>query len=157
MVPKSEIVQPKPGAVLGVGTNRLFGIAWAGEHAVARVDISTDGGESWNHAELVGPRAAYSWTMWEYLWEVVKPGEHLLLARTTAEDGQVQPHEHDPLLGGYMINVSRPISVRVDDKRRSRAKWSDLDTLCYDMNAYAEEQSRLPLDIELEFAGGEGI
>jgi hypothetical protein len=29
--------------------------------------------------------------------------------------------------------------------------------MLYDMNAYAEENRRLPLDVELEFAGGEGI
>jgi DMSO/TMAO reductase YedYZ molybdopterin-dependent catalytic subunit len=157
MVVKSEIIRPAQGAVLGAGTNRIFGIAWAGEQAVARVDVSTDGGSSWNLAELVGPRAAYSWTMWEYLWEVMEPGSYSLLARTTAEGGQVQPSEHDPLLGGYMIHASRPVQVRIDDARRSQASWSDLDTLLYDMNAYAEEKSLLPLDVELEFVGGEGI
>jgi hypothetical protein len=29
--------------------------------------------------------------------------------------------------------------------------------MVYDMNAFAEENTRFPLDIEMEFAGGEGI
>ena len=30
-------------------------------------------------------------------------------------------------------------------------------TLLYDMNAFAEENTRFPLDVEMQFAGGEGI
>src|SRR5262249_37674052 len=62
MAVKSEIVRPRDGELLGIGTNRLFGVAWAGPEPVARVELSTDGGRSWNPAELIGPQAAYSWT-----------------------------------------------------------------------------------------------
>jgi hypothetical protein len=154
---KAEIVRPEADAVLGVGTNRLFGVAWAGEQAMARVAVSTDGGLTWQSAELIGPRAPYSWTLWEYLWEVAEPGEYTLLARAEAESGAIQPLRHDPLLGGYMIHFSRPRSVRVEGARRAHAHRSDLDTLLYDMNAYAEENRRFPLDVEMEFAGGGGI
>jgi DMSO/TMAO reductase YedYZ molybdopterin-dependent catalytic subunit len=157
MAVKSEIIRPASGAALGVGTNRLFGVAWAGEDAVARVEISTDGGQNWNLADLVGPSAAYSWTLWEYLWEAAEPGEYALLARAISSSGQVQPAEHDALLGGYMIHANRPALVRVESARRSQAQRSDLETLFYDMNAFAEENSRFPLDVEMEFVGGEGI
>lgn len=157
MAVKSEVLRPRAGEVLGVGTNRVFGVAWAGDAAVARVEVSTDGGRVWNPAEMIGPRARYSWSLWEYLWEVAEPGEYTLLARATAADGQVQPPRHDPLNGGYLIHHSRPTPVRVEAARRSRAGHADADTLVYDMNAFAEENSRFPLDVELEFAGGEGI
>src|SRR5439155_12619877 len=87
MAVKAELIRPAAGAVLGVGTNRLFGVAWAGEEAVARVEVSTDGGRSWTEAELIGPRAAYSWTMWEYLWEVGTPGDYELVARAPSAGG----------------------------------------------------------------------
>jgi DMSO/TMAO reductase YedYZ molybdopterin-dependent catalytic subunit len=157
MAVKSEIIRPAAGAALALGTNRLFGVAWAGEEAVARVDVSTDDGQSWNQAELIGPRAAYSWTLWEYLWEVAEPGEYSLLARANSTSGRAQPLEHDPLHAGYVIHCSRPTAVRVAGARRSQPLRSDLDTLLYDMNAYAEENRRFPLDVEMEFAGGEGI
>jgi DMSO/TMAO reductase YedYZ molybdopterin-dependent catalytic subunit len=157
MAVKAEIVRPSAGATLGLGTNRLFGVAWAGEEAVARVGVSIDGGQSWEQAELIGPRAPYSWTLWEYLWEVAEPGDYTVLARAEGESGAVQPLQHDSLLGGYMIHFSRPRSVRVEGARRSHAHRSDLDTLLYDMNAYAEENMRFPLDVEMEFAGGGGI
>jgi DMSO/TMAO reductase YedYZ molybdopterin-dependent catalytic subunit len=157
MAVKSEILRPGPGSVLGVGTNRLFGVAWAGEEAVARVEVSTDGGKSWNDAELLGLQAPYSWTLWEYLWEVAVPGDYSLVARAVSKSGKTQPKEHDPVLGGYMIHFSRPMAVRVESARQSQESWADADTLLYDMNAFAEENTRFPLDVELEFAGGEGI
>src|SRR5262249_9312327 len=55
MAVKSEIIRPSNGATAGVGANRVFGVAWAGEDAVARVEVSTDGGNSWCDAELLGP------------------------------------------------------------------------------------------------------
>ena len=54
MMPKSEIIRPRPGDVLGLGGNRLFGVAWAGEDAVSRVEVSTDGGTTWRDATLIG-------------------------------------------------------------------------------------------------------
>src|SRR5579871_636592 len=157
MAVKAEMIRPSADSILGLGTNRLFGLAWAGEEAVARVGVSTDGGQTWEQAELIGPRARYSWTLWEYLWEVAEPGDYTLLVRAEAESGALQPLRHDPLLGGYMIHFSRPRKVRVEGARRSHAQRSDLDTLLYDMNAYAEENMRFPLDVEMNFSGGAGI
>ena len=42
MAVKSEVLRPRPGEELGPGTNRVFGVAWAGEEAVATVEVSTD-------------------------------------------------------------------------------------------------------------------
>jgi len=157
MVVKAEIVRPQEGETLGVGTNRLFGVAWAGQESVSRVEISTDGGATWSDAELLGPTAPYSWTLWEYLWEAAEPGRFSLLARATSASGQVQPAAHDPLLGGYQITFPRPREVAVESRARVRARFSDVDTLLYDMNAFAEENYRRPLDVEMEVSEGAGI
>lgn len=154
---KSEIIRPREDELLGVGTNRVFGVAWAGEEPVASVEVSTDGGSTWNQAQLVGPRASYSWTMWEYLWEVGTPGYFSLLVRATSWSGQVQPASYDPLYSTYMIHFSRPTKVRVEVSRKAAAQLGDPNVYLYDMNAYAEENKRLPLDAELEFAVGAGI
>jgi DMSO/TMAO reductase YedYZ molybdopterin-dependent catalytic subunit len=154
---KSEIVRPLEAERLGVGTNRLFGIAWAGEEAVNRVEVSVDGGQTWASGNLLSQPAKYCWTLWEYLWEVATPGEYPLLTRAISEGGTVQPVEHDPLNGGYLIHHSRPRVVSVVSGRHAAAAPADLPTLLYDMNAFAEESARLPLDVELEFSGGAGI
>jgi DMSO/TMAO reductase YedYZ molybdopterin-dependent catalytic subunit len=157
MVVKSEIILPREGAALGLGTNRIFGVAWAGEEAIDNVRVSSDGGRSWNQADLIGPSAPYSWSLWEYLWEVAEPGSYDLLSRACSHSGKIQPAAHDPLNGGYLIHHSRPITVRVEAGQPSLADRADFDSLLYDMNAFAEENSRIPLDVELEFSGGEGI
>jgi DMSO/TMAO reductase YedYZ molybdopterin-dependent catalytic subunit len=157
MAVKSELIRPAVGAEVGIGTNRLFGVAWAGEEAVERVEVSTDGGETWNPAELLGPRTAYCWTPWEYLWEVAEPGDYELLTRAVSASGVVQPMRHEPLDGGYRIHHSRSIPVRVRAGVAVQAERGDAETLLYDMNAYAEENMRNPLDIELEFVAGGGI
>jgi hypothetical protein len=154
---KSEIIRPQEGETLGMGMNRVFGIAWAGEDAIAHVEVSTDGGQSWAAADLLTPPARYCWTLWEYLWEVAREGEHTLLARAASVGGTVQPVEHDPLNGGYLIHHSRPRLVRIESGQRARARRADQETLLYDMNAFAEENLRLPLDLELDFSEGAGI
>ncbi len=154
---KSEIARPRDGETLGIGTNRIFGFAWAGEEAVQTVEISTDGGRSWQQAELIGPRAPYSWTLWEYLWEVTTPGEHTLLSRAVSAAGEVQPMQHPAGRGGYVINFSRPTHVQVDATRRSAATPVDALSLLDEMNALAEERARMRLDVELELTFGGGI
>jgi DMSO/TMAO reductase YedYZ molybdopterin-dependent catalytic subunit len=157
MAVKSEIIRPPGGAALGLGTNRLFGVAWAGEEAVAGVDVSADGGRTWSPAQLIGPQAKYSWNMWEYLWEVAEPGSYQILSRAISTGGRIQPIQHDPLNGGYVIHHSRPVSVRVEAHQHVLAERADQETLLYDMNAYAERTLHVMLDVELVFSAGEGI
>ena len=157
MAVKSEIVRPFAGEALGLGKQRVFGLAWAGEEAVARVELSTDGGKTWHETELLGPSAPYSWTMWEHLWNVARPATYELLSRATSASGRTQPTEYDPLYSGYMIHFSRPIPVRVEPRPPKDAAAGDADALRYDMNAFAEANARRPLDVDLEFSLGAGI
>ena len=87
------------------------------------------------------------------------------LARAASRSGEVQPLEHDPLRGGYVINFCRPLAVEVLAKpprgrvspRLDHVDAFDADALLYDMNAFAEVNARLPLDVHLEFSHGAGI
>jgi DMSO/TMAO reductase YedYZ molybdopterin-dependent catalytic subunit len=157
MAVKSEILRPRTGDVLQLGENRIVGLAWAGEEAVDRVEISTDGGQNWRPANLVGPRAAYSWTLWEAIWQAESPGRYDLWARAVSESGQTQPIRHDPLHGGYLITFSRPTKVEIEAARGARLPETHLQALLYDMNAFAEENASRPLDVNLECTSGAGI
>ena len=154
---KSEIIRPTPDAVLGVGTNRIFGTAWAGEDAVDHVEVSVNGGDTWTSAELIGPRAPYSWTLWEYLWENARPAEHCLIARAISSSGLVQPARHDPRNGGYLINFSRPISVTVDGSRQSADVLGGNESIHQTMSDIAQSLASEPLDVEMAFDDGGGI
>lgn len=154
---KSEIIRPADHSSLGVGANRVFGMAWAGEQAVAGVEVTTDGGETWRRAELNGPRAAYSWTLWEYLWDVSEPGDYEILARAVSEDGTIQPAQHDENRGGYQITFSRPTHVRVDADRESTDLLGDVSSLQNEFAAVARERSKMQLDADMELTSGAGI
>jgi hypothetical protein len=157
MAVKSEIVRPFAGEALGLGKQRVFGLAWAGEEPVAKVELSTDGGKTWFATELLGPWAPYSWMMWEYLWNVREAGSYELLSRAVSVSGRLQPTQYDPSYCGYMIHFSRPIPVRVESRPGKEAAAGDIDALRYDMNAFAEANARRPLDVDLEYSLGAGI
>jgi len=157
MAVKAEILRPRPGETLGIGANRIAGLAWAGEEAIAEVSVSVDGGRTWDAASLTGPQAPYSWTMWEYLCEIGQPGPRTIMARARSTSGKVQPAEYDPLNSGYIINITRPIVVQVKADTRATAQIGDPSALLWDMNAYAEENRRLPLDVDTHFSYGGGI
>jgi hypothetical protein len=57
---------------------------------------------------LIGPRAEHSWTLWEYPWEVARPGSYTLLARAVSASGQKQPLEHDPSTRGTGFTFAGP-------------------------------------------------
>ena len=46
----------------------LRGRAWAGEATVGVVEVSTDGGHTWDEATLTGPNEPSSWVEWEHAW-----------------------------------------------------------------------------------------
>jgi hypothetical protein len=129
MAVKSEIIRPRAGETVGLGSYRVFGVAWAAEEAVRDVTVSSDGGNTWQQAQLIDPSARYSWTLWEYLWKISTPGTHQLMARAVSGNGQAQPAHHDSLRGGYMINFVRPLHV-VRQARRPRRKPSRQSIPC---------------------------
>jgi hypothetical protein len=78
--------------LLPAGPVTIYGRAWAGRTAVARVELSGDGGESWQDAVLAEPVSAYAWRGWSAQWQAT-PGLHVLCARATDAGGAVQPAE----------------------------------------------------------------
>jgi DMSO/TMAO reductase YedYZ molybdopterin-dependent catalytic subunit len=156
-VVKSEIFHPRAGETLGLGTNRIAGVAWAGEERVARVDVSTDGGRTWQAAHLKGLQQPYSWCQWECLWTVTAPGDYTILACAHTESGQAQPSTYNPDNLGYIINVVLPRPVRVIGEKQAHAGFADDGTWTETMESFAEENTRHRLDVEIAFTAGDGI
>ena len=73
------------------GSHMVRGRAWSGKGAIARVEVSVDGGKTWTDAHLEEPREKWLWARWSYLWQVDEPGAYRILARATDETGRVQP------------------------------------------------------------------
>lgn len=87
---RSIITQPAHPAVIEPGWQEIRGIAWSGRGRIARVEVSTDGGRTWEEAALQGPVLAKAHTRFRLPWKW--DGESTeLLSRATDETGYVQP------------------------------------------------------------------
>jgi DMSO/TMAO reductase YedYZ molybdopterin-dependent catalytic subunit len=113
---KSEIARPRIYETLAPDrVYTVFGAAWAGETAVTGVSVSTDGGRSWAEAELLDPITRHAWRRWKFDWLTPKrPGRYTLLARARDANGHLQPDQHDPHYGTYVIDHTLPIEVFVE-------------------------------------------
>jgi sulfite oxidase len=109
---KSMIAAPADGAQLRAAPTRITGAAWAGEAEIARVDVSIDGGNSWQPAQLGSEHARYAWRLWEFLWRP-KPGSYVVMARATDSQGRTQPDAPSWNPGGYLWNGIDKVNVHV--------------------------------------------
>ncbi|WP_099868245.1 SorT family sulfite dehydrogenase catalytic subunit [Pararhizobium haloflavum] len=108
---KSWITGPLENA--NSGQVRIEGLAMGGTNAVAKVEVSTDGGESWLEAELLGPDlGAYAWRPF-FLVANLDAGTHTLASRATNSNGDTQPEEFEPNERGYGHNGWRGHAVDV--------------------------------------------
>jgi DMSO/TMAO reductase YedYZ molybdopterin-dependent catalytic subunit len=89
---KSIVTYPQDDGVptLPRGTHVLRGYAWSGAGAVSQVDVSVDGGETWQSARLEEPRDRFMWVRWSYVWDVQTPGAYSVMSRATDEVGRIQ-------------------------------------------------------------------
>jgi DMSO/TMAO reductase YedYZ molybdopterin-dependent catalytic subunit len=115
MLIKVEIARPRKGDVLPADSNvRVHGAAWTSDCEITKVELSADGGVSWNEAKLIGEAKSNAWRLWELEWRTPsKPGKQTLVARGTDSRGRTQPAQRDPDRGTYMINHLLPIEVEV--------------------------------------------
>jgi DMSO/TMAO reductase YedYZ molybdopterin-dependent catalytic subunit len=112
---KAEISRPTAREVVPRGrTYRVHGAAWTGIGEVVKVEVSTDGGRSWDTARLLGDSVGGAWRLWEYGWKTPsESGNRRLMARATDSAGRVQPMERDSDHRTYMISHVVPIEVEI--------------------------------------------
>ncbi len=116
LVVKSLITQPAEGAIFPAGAVAIAGFAWAGENDIAKVDISTDNGISWQPARLVGESARYSWRRFEFSFKADKPESVLILSRATDSKGNVQPAVSQWNPSGYLWNQYDAVRIEIGAK-----------------------------------------
>jgi sulfite oxidase len=111
---KSSITGPEDQSKLAAGEVTIRGIAWAGEEAIARVEISTDGGSLWRDAQLSQPKLNFAWRLWRIEWTPAQPGYYTILSRATDTAGRVQPIVPPWNPSGYLWNGIDRIGVTVE-------------------------------------------
>ncbi|HEX2163003.1 MAG TPA: sulfite oxidase [Thermoanaerobaculia bacterium] len=109
----SLLVAPAAGAVLSAGPCEVSGWALAAD-GVARVEVSADGGSTWQAAELAPEASPWAWRLWRARVDLA-PGGATLVARAFDAAGHSQPA--DPAVRwnrkGYMNNAWHRVPVEV--------------------------------------------
>ncbi len=106
---------------------RVGGHAYAGTRGIERVDVSTDGGDSWAEATLSEPlpgavdaqsgeslreEAEDAWRMWEYTYDATEP--HEVVVRAVDGTGQLQEETEQR---AFPRGPTGWVSRRVDPRR----------------------------------------
>ena len=118
MQPRSLMVPPgipefmTRDRTVSAGEVLLQGRAWSGHAPVEQVEVSSDGGETWDAAELEPAGEPWAWRAWSFRWSA-EPGEHVLCCRARDEAGNEQPREPPWNLGGYANNAVQAVRVTV--------------------------------------------
>ena len=108
---KSWVTHPLKDAK--TGRIQIHGVAFGGINAVQKVEVSTDGGQSWQEAAFVGPDLGrFAWRPF-VLAADLQPGTHTNTSRATDSEGRVQEEVTEPNHRGYDYSGWRVLAVDV--------------------------------------------
>jgi sulfite dehydrogenase len=111
---RSFFTTPDPGSTVPLGQPcSLDGIAFDGGSGIRQVDVSVDGGQTWQPTALGEDLGNYSFRRWRWTWTPAERGEVRLQVRATSAAGEVQPARAGWNRGGYMRNVIEELPVQV--------------------------------------------
>jgi len=113
MATRAIIAWPQDGDVVVRGAQIVRGYAWSGETPVLSVEVSLDGGSSWDRADLIGEPRPYVWREWSHPWDARDVRAVTLLARAYDASGHGQPDQARRNQLGYANNSIQRVRVRV--------------------------------------------
>ncbi len=88
---QSVVDDPRHRAKISGENFVITGWAIANQAGVKKVEISTDGGDSWETTDLFSnPNPPQVWAFWKYVWAKPPKGKHTIKVRATDGDGKLQ-------------------------------------------------------------------
>jgi sulfane dehydrogenase subunit SoxC len=99
---KSLILRPSGGHKVAQGFHEITGIAWSGRGKITSVEVSVDGGQKWQKAELQDPVLSKAFTRFRLPWNWTGT-EATIQSRCTDDTGYVQP-SRDELIAARGLN-----------------------------------------------------
>lgn len=103
MVPRAFVTNLREGQSVKAGAPlAVSGIALGGDCGVAKVELSTDGGKSWQQAKLGKDEDQYSFRRFDLNIVAPKSGSLTVASRCTNSAGTAQPIEMNWNPSGYM-------------------------------------------------------
>jgi len=116
---------PWPGARVAPGVVTVRGKAFTGQGKIERVDISSDGGKSWQSAK-VSKLKDRAWQEFELEMTVVEGKTYELWAKATDSNGNSQPIEQEWNPKGYLYNAVDRLQFKGDKEGSLLAEGADL-------------------------------
>jgi DMSO/TMAO reductase YedYZ molybdopterin-dependent catalytic subunit len=113
LVVNSLIADPLEGDEVERSGFNIRGVAWDRGTGINRVEVSLDGGGTWQDALLDRPLGRYAYRRFILQTELMRPGTYRLMCRATSQTGERQAERLKVNPGGYHNNVARAISVAV--------------------------------------------
>lgn len=114
MLPRSFITNIRAGQSIAAGApTPLRGIAFGGDCGVAKVEVSADGGRTWQAAALGKDEGKYGFRQWQASIALANKGPNRLQVRCTNSNGAVQPAAANWNPNGFMRNVIEETPVTV--------------------------------------------
>jgi DMSO/TMAO reductase YedYZ molybdopterin-dependent catalytic subunit len=109
---KSLITSPLDGAHVAGRSVEVKGWAWTGTGSgrVMTVEVSSDGGATWQNCTLEVDAAPYAWQQFTARVPAPRPGPLTLIARASDARG-AQPLAAQPNVGGYGNNSAHRVTV----------------------------------------------
>jgi DMSO/TMAO reductase YedYZ molybdopterin-dependent catalytic subunit len=112
MIPPGIPDFPARQRFLEAGPCLLEGRAWSGRGPIERVEVSVDGGETWDDAALGEHVSEFAWNGWSYAWNA-EPGAYVLCCRATDAAGNTQPMNPEWNFDGFCNNAVQRVPVVV--------------------------------------------
>ncbi len=109
----SLIADPLEGHEVDRSGFNIRGIAWDSGAGINRVEVSLDGGDTWQNSLLDRPLGPYAYRRFSLLTGLLKPGLYRLMSRATSISGETQGTAPIQNARGYYNNVPRAIPVVV--------------------------------------------
>lgn len=76
----------------------IGGVAFAGDRGIRDVEVSVDGGKTWQKAGVKPPLGPFTWVLWALPWTPPAPGAYPVMVRAVEKSGAVQTSEVRPPL-----------------------------------------------------------
>jgi DMSO/TMAO reductase YedYZ molybdopterin-dependent catalytic subunit len=71
----------------------IAGVAFAGDRGIFRVEVSIDGGNTWQSANIKDPLSNNCWVLWALDWIPQNKGKYNIVVRATDKAGNLQTAE----------------------------------------------------------------
>jgi hypothetical protein len=113
MVVNSVVAGPVEGTRLTTRGFTVQGVAWDRGHGIRQVEVSLDGGKTWQDARLQHDLGRFAFRGFTFPTGQIPAGDYVISSRATNNNGETQVEKLKFNPAGYHNNVPQQVAVTV--------------------------------------------